>query len=63
MPDPSQRRPLTVHMLDLPQPDDRVLLEDLHSEVVRLELCRSFDGVGTKAGEEDAAEGSGSARW
>jgi hypothetical protein len=50
-------------MLDLPQPDDRVLLEDLHSEVVRLELCRSFDGVGTKAGEEDAAEGSGSARW
>lgn len=53
--------PLRIDMLDLPEPDDRTLLEDLERKVERLWLVRATRRH-AKANQDDSAESAGASK-
>ena len=53
--------PLRIDMLDLPEPDDRTLFENLERKVERLRLVRATRRH-AKANQDDSAESTGASR-
>ena len=53
--------PLRIDMLDLPEPDDRALFENLERKVERLSLVRATRR-NAKANQDDSAESTGASR-